>query len=207
MCMQIDAITADQAGASTDAALDRVRASRESALARARAHEAAGAAFLPAGQRGGGIEVGDPVYEGKYADMKMYKGTPCRKVDTLAAMHRAGTISDEMLAAGRRFQIALEDYSAGDCRASDPGRVGGAGWQEPEYIRTTRWRDCKAAIAALGGMSQPCTSVCIRVLGDGLSLREWAELHPFGARCLSEKAASGVLVGALGVLVALWAED
>jgi hypothetical protein len=161
-------------------------------------------AFLPAGQRGGGLEPGEPVHGDGPSGTGQVVGTPLRKVDSLKVMHMRGTISDAMLAAGRRFQRAFEDYHAGNCSALDWRKIGRAGWKEPEFLRSGRWRELKEAMTVLGGRGAPAGSVCWHVLGEGVSIKEWAELHQWGRRPLHEKTASGVLLGALGVLAVLW---
>lgn len=177
---------------------------REASLARVAAHLDAGAEFLPAGQRDGGLEPGEPVYEGHLSDMKQFVGIPLRKADALTAMHARRTISNEMLAAGRRFQKAFEDFHAGDVGAVDWLKCGRAGWKEPDFMRLSRGRELCEAMAALGGRGAPPGSACWYVLGEGLSIKQWAQHHQPRGRVMDVKMASGVLLGALSILVGLW---
>jgi hypothetical protein len=186
-------------------AREKVLAARRADRERDEMHARAAAEFRPAGQRGGkgGTEFVDQQVED--ADGRI--GAPLRKVDTLTAMSSRGTISDRMLQAGRRFQRAFEDAYASDACAIDWLKVGVGHWREPDFIRTSSSREFIKAMAALGGRSSPSGSACWYILGEGLSIKDWARLHPFGRRCLSEKAAAGVLVGALGVLEAIWSDE
>lgn len=56
------------------------------------------------------------------------------------------------------------------------------------------------AMDALGGHSSPCGLCAWFVLGEELSLREWALREGWGGRPLREETAKGILLGTLGVL-------
>jgi hypothetical protein len=60
------------------------------------------------------------------------------------------------------------------------------------------WR----ALTAVGGIASPAGSCLWHVLGCEWSVRQWAQREGWGGRRVSEEIASGVLVGALGVLQA-----
>lgn len=168
-------------------------------------HARAAAGFQPAGQRGG--RGGTEFVDQQVTDADGRISAPLRKVDALTAMASRGTISERMLQAGRRFQRAFEDAHASDACAIDWLKVGVGHWREPDFMRTSSSREFIKAMAALGGRSSPSGSACWHILGEGLSIKDWARLHPFGSRCLNEKAAAGVLVGALGVLEAIWSDE
>lgn len=133
---------------------------------------------------------------------------PYRVVDTLAAMERRGTITAGMRQAGEdfrvRFAIAqLDPLSAFDITRVRTGRGPGfAGGDSPgsriEQARLVVWR----AVLTLGGLSSAGGSCAWHVLGCERTLKEWALEQGWNGRRVSQEAASGILVGALGALEA-----
>jgi len=135
---------------------------------------------------------------------------PYRAVDTLAIMERRGSISSGMRQAGddfrARFAVArldplralditrlrVGDHTVRPNRGAEPGlRI--------EAARTAVWR----AIRAVGGIGSPAGSCLWHVLGWERSLKEWALEQGWSGRRVSQEAASGILVAALGALEAL----
>ncbi|HYM71600.1 MAG TPA: hypothetical protein VET89_01370 [Stellaceae bacterium] len=131
---------------------------------------------------------------------------PYRIVDTLTIMERRGSITAGMRQAGeafrRRFAIAqldplraldLSQMSLGDKPASRGDHVPGI---RIEAARTAIWR----TIGAVGGIASPAGSCLWHVVGWECSLKEWAQQQGWAGRRVSQEAASGILIAALGAL-------
>ena len=140
------------------------------------------------------------------ADAAGQPSRPYRAVDTLAIMERRGSISRGMRQAGEDFRARFALAQLDPLRALDPshlrfgdrgGRRGGepAG-QRIEQARDQVWR----AMQAVGGIASPAGSCLWHVLGWERSLKEWALEQGWGGRRVSQEAASGILVAALGAL-------
>jgi Domain of unknown function (DUF6456) len=133
---------------------------------------------------------------------------PYRAVDTLTTMERRGSISSGMRQAGEdfraRFTIAqLDPLRALDySRPRDGGAARGKGGEESglrvEGARESVWR----AIAAVGGPRSPGGSCLWHVVGWEQSLKQWALEQGWNGRRISQEAASGILIAALGALEA-----
>ena len=87
---------------------------------------------------------------------------------------------------GRGCELGVRrDFRAGD----EPGlRIEGA--------RNVVWR----AIQAVGGIGSPAGSCLWHVVGWERSLKEWALEQGWNGRRVSQEAASGILIAALGAL-------
>ena len=132
-------------------------------------------------------------------------GDPRRSFDTLAALHRRGSIGDAELAAGRRFEEDFRRAMLDPLRASDLSRIPG----QPGADLSEKAHQARAGIErllqALGGRTSPVGSCVWAVLGEGRSLRDFAQSTVFGSgRSMSEKAASWTLIGGLGILVSVY---
>jgi uncharacterized protein DUF6456 len=134
---------------------------------------------------------------------------PYRAVDTLAAMERRGSITAGMRQAGEDFRARFATAHLDPLRAPDWSRlrVGGSSSNfrtanEPdlriEGARDAVWR----AILAVGGISSPAGSCLWHVVGWERSLKEWALEQGWSGRRVSQEAASGILIAALGALAA-----
>ena len=128
--------------------------------------------------------------------------TPYRLVDTLDLMRRRGTITPEMHAAGSDFREAFAIAQLDTLRAADMARLGGGANHQSlgariEAARRRVWRDIRNA----GGIASPGGSCLWHVLGWGQSLNEWAKTQGWAGRYVAPKAAGGILIAALGVLV------
>jgi hypothetical protein len=124
------------------------------------------------------------------------------------AMERRGTITAGMRQVGdefrRRFAIAqldplraldLSRLSLGD----KPTRRGDhAPGMRVEAARGAVWR----AIRAVGGVASPAGACLWHVVGWERSLKEWAQEQGWAGRRVSQEAASGILIAALGILEA-----
>jgi hypothetical protein len=142
------------------------------------------------------------------ADESGRPARPYRAVDTLGAMERRGSITASMRQAGEDFRARFATAQLDPLRAPDWSRlrVGGSSrfraGDEPgmriEGARDTVWR----AIRALGGMGSPAGSCLWHVVGWERSLKEWALEQGWNGRRVSQEAASGILIAALGALEA-----
>jgi hypothetical protein len=126
---------------------------------------------------------------------------PYRNVDVLATMFRRGSITAAMRDAGEVFRgdfnrAHLEALRAGDVLRT-PGRRGDPGLNAMD-AREAVWR----AILTVGGLASAGGSCLWGVLGSDLTLREWACTRGWNGRLVSQEAASGILVAALGTLEA-----
>jgi len=142
------------------------------------------------------------------ADESGRPARPYRAVDTLGTMERRGSITAGMRQAGEDFRTRFATAQLDPLRAPDWSRLraGGSsgfrGGDEPglriEGARNTVWR----AIRAVGGLGSPAGSCLWHVVGWEQSLKEWALEQGWNGRRVSQEAASGILIAALGALEA-----
>jgi hypothetical protein len=142
------------------------------------------------------------------ADESGRPARPYRAVDTLAAMERRGSISGGMRQAGEDFRARFATAQLDPLRAPDWSRLRVSGSSrfraddEPglriEGARDAVWR----AILAVGGLGSPGGSCLWHVVGWERSLKEWALEQGWNGRRVSQEAASGILIAALGALEA-----
>lgn len=134
------------------------------------------------------------------ADANGDVGAPWRAEGLLAKLERHGDIGSKERAAGDEFHRLFWQSARHPLRAADMGRIGGGGHVEinnTEIARKLR----NAALDALGGQSSPCGCCAWFVLGEEMSMREWAQREGWGGRAIREEVAKGMLIGTLGVLV------
>ncbi|MBV9552547.1 MAG: hypothetical protein JO032_07140 [Alphaproteobacteria bacterium] len=158
--------------------------------------------ILPERLRQGPVELVPAVI----ADAAGRPARPYRAVDTLALMERRGSITAGMRQAGedfrRRFALAQLD----PLRALDLARLRLGEKRAPrgdaapglrvEAARLSVWR----AVKAVGGIASPAGSCLWHVVGWERSLKEWALEQGWAGRRVSQEAASGILIAALGAL-------
>ncbi|MDE2229434.1 MAG: hypothetical protein KGL11_10395 [Alphaproteobacteria bacterium] len=130
---------------------------------------------------------------------------PYRAEDTLARMQRLGTISAEMRQAGDDFHALfalahLDPLGAPDLRRVRQGVREQHVSARAEDARRKVW----TALKALGGPASPSGSCVWHVVGCGWTLKEWSLRAGWSGRALTPETASGILIGALGVLQALY---
>ena len=140
------------------------------------------------------------------ADAAGRPARPHRVVDTLQIMERRGSITAGMRQAGEdfraRFALAqLDPVKAVDLSRLRMGDRNARREQEApglriEAARQTVWR----AVQAVGGIASPAGSCLWHVLGWERSLKEWALGQGWSGRRVSQEAASGILIAALGAL-------
>ena len=142
------------------------------------------------------------------ADESGRPARPYRAIDTLATMERRGSITAGMRQAGEDFRARFATAQLDPLRAPDWSRLrvgissrSRAG-DEPglriEGARDVVWR----AIQAVGGIGSPAGSCLWHVVGWERSLKEWAQEQGWSGRRVSQEAASGILIAALGALEA-----
>jgi Domain of unknown function (DUF6456) len=142
------------------------------------------------------------------ADESGRPARPYRAVDTLGAMERRGSITAGMRQAGEDFRVRFATAQLDPLRAPDWSRlrVGGSprfrtgdgSGLRIEGARDAVWR----AIRAVGGIGSPAGSCLWHVVGWERSLKEWALEQGWNGRRVSQEAASGILIAALGALEA-----
>ena len=153
-------------------------------------------------QRHGGVERLDRAI----ADDAGRSARPYRSIDTLTAMERRGSITGTMRQAAEDFRALFAAAHLDPLRALDysqprdggPFRAGtGDGFGA--RIENARWRVWRA-IGAVGGLNSPGGSCLWHVVGWERSLKEWAFEQGWNGRRVSQEAASGILIAALGAL-------
>lgn len=147
-------------------------------------------------------------FEQAIADGVGRPARPYRAVDTLAIMQRRGSITSTMRQAAEDFRVRFAAAQLDPLRAFDWSRLrSGVSPRRPgvddvglraEAARRTVWR----AIQAVGGLASPAGSCLWHVIGWEQSLKEWACEQGWNGRRVSQEAASGILIAALGALEA-----
>ena len=142
------------------------------------------------------------------ADESGRPARPYRAVDTLATMERRGSITAGMRQAGEDFRarfataqldpLRVPDWSRLRVGISSRFRAGDGPGLRIEGARDVVWR----AILAVGGIGSPAGSCLWHVVGWERSLKEWALEQGWSGRRVSQEAASGILIAALGALEA-----
>ena len=129
------------------------------------------------------------------------KVTLHRVVDTIGKMHRAGTISEPMAEAGRKFKRQFIMAQLDPLRAPDIRRVPGNGREaDPGDTSLAAREQVQGALRALGGHDAAAGSAAWHVLGCGCSLREWTLRQSWNGRQLRPEQTTGVLIAALDLL-------
>ena len=131
-------------------------------------------------------------------------GHPYRAFDTLAALHRNGTINNEDHDAGRQFEEDFALAGLDPLHARDLRRIPGQGCDDLNDAMVGGRLRVRRAMERLGGPMTPVGSAVWCILGSGQTLREWAASCQFGqaGRSLDEKVAKGIFLAGLGLLSA-----
>ena len=142
------------------------------------------------------------------ADETGRSARPFRTIDTLTAMQRRGSITAGMRQAAEDFRMQFVAAQLDPLRALDyrRPRYNGKGFShqgaerglQVEGARDRVWR----AVTAVGGPRSPGGSCLWHVVGWELSIKQWAFEQGWNGRRVSQEAASGILISALGVLEA-----
>ena len=127
-----------------------------------------------------------------------------RVIDSLARLFHAGVITSEQYRAARAFESAFAAAGLDPLRARPLDTVAGSGCynRQPTEWQALARRRVAIAVDALGGHHSPAASCIWCVLGNHMSLRQWALRQRWGGRPVRPDQAQGVLVAALAVLVA-----
>ena len=143
------------------------------------------------------------------ADEEGRSARPYRAIDTLATMERRGSITSGMRQAAEDFRRRFAKAHLDPLRALDysrprdggTGRARSSGGEAGSRVESARehvWR----ALVAVGGPGSPAGSCLWHVVGWERSLKEWALEQGWNGRRVSQEAASGILIAALGILEA-----
>jgi hypothetical protein len=133
---------------------------------------------------------------------------PYRAVDTLAAMERRGSITASMRQAGEDFRVRFATAQLDPLNAFDISRPRTGAHSSHKSganlgLRIENARDAVwQAILAVGGLRSAGGSCLWHVLGWERTLKEWAIEQGWNGRRVSQEAASGILIAALGALEA-----
>lgn len=150
-------------------------------------------------------------FERTIGDVSGRPARPYRVVDTLAVMERRGSITAGMRRAGEDFRVRFKIAQLDPLRAFDISRpmtnlVSSPTLREERGSRIENARDVVwRAILAVGGLGSAGGSCLWHVLGWERSLKEWALEQGWSGRRVSQEAASGILIAALGALEAHFA--
>lgn len=126
-------------------------------------------------------------------------GAPFRLVTALDFMERNGTISKQDRSGADRFRDDFTVANFATVRAvnyerSSPGQGDFTVRQMDARRRVSR------AMDALGGHGSPGGCCAWFVLGEGLSLKDWAQREGWKGKALKPHTAAGILLGVLGTL-------
>jgi hypothetical protein len=147
--------------------------------------------------------------------MRNLQASPARlrSVDTLAVMERRGSITSEMAAAAEKFRALFHTAQLDPLQAFDISRprtprneggiqhFGGTPGARVEHARSAVWQ----AVLAVGGLGSAGGSCLWHVVGWEQTLKIWALEQGWNGRRVSQEAASGILIAALGTLEAHYA--
>lgn len=115
-------------------------------------------------------------------------------------MQRRGSITAGMRAAGERFRRDFRSAALDPLRAANltriPGSTGGDMTERGVAAKEHVWR----AVCAVGGLASAGGACVWHVVGLEATLKEWALSRGWAGRPIREEIASGILIGALGVL-------
>src|SRR4051812_1900390 len=142
------------------------------------------------------------------ADARGKASRPYRALDTLAVMERRGSITAGMRQAGEDFQTRFATAHLDPLRALDLSqlRLGDRPSRSADEVPGLRIENARdavwRAIKAIGGIASPAGSCVWHVVGWECSLKAWAAEQGWNGRRVSQEAASGILVAALGALEA-----
>lgn len=124
-----------------------------------------------------------------------------RATDMLADMERRQSIDKPMRDAGDRFHLAFRAAALGGIATTNLMRESrSSGDPLTERMMAAR-RRLHEALDALGGMDSVAGCCAWHVLGEEMSIREWARREGWRSRPVHHVVAQGVFIAALGVLV------
>jgi hypothetical protein len=125
-----------------------------------------------------------------------------REIDTLAAMHRRGSITAGMREAGERFRIYFRTARLDPLRAVDLTaprlRKAACSWPKGGGAAAAEARDI--VWRTLTAVGPPAGSALWHVVGWERSIKEWTLLAGWNGHPVSQETASGILIAALGMI-------
>ena len=130
---------------------------------------------------------------------------PARRyaIDTLATMERRGSITANMRHAGETFRAVFRTAQLDPLRAIDMTQPRAENRRAPalpssrvEAARAEVWQ----MILAIGGLGSPAGSCLWHVVGWERTIKEWALEQGWSGRRVSQEAAAGILIAALGMI-------
>ncbi len=137
------------------------------------------------------------------ADEQGRVARPYRAPDTLTLLLRKNRITPEMHQAGEDFHALFLTAQFQPLRAADLARLPDGMRELPLTLAQVEARKkVWDALKRLGGMTAPAGSCVWHVVGCEWTMKDWALRQGWNGRYFSQEAASGILVGALGVLQA-----
>lgn len=129
-------------------------------------------------------------------------GSPFRVESMLERLERQRDIGPRQREAGEMFQRLFRQAHLDPMKAADMMReVRSAGAHDGSGVERARDR-VNDAMQAMGGHGSPAGSCAWYVLGDEVSLAEWARREGWGGTPLRPETAKRILIGALDVLAA-----
>lgn len=128
---------------------------------------------------GGSIERAEPERRrageaNQFLDAEGRPGSPWKVIDTVTAMHQAGTITDAQRSAGERFRDHYELAGLAGTAAARLLSTGRGDGSHAMQRRIEAGHEVDAALRALGGRG-PLVYLVRDVIGLGMSLRAWDE--------------------------------
>jgi hypothetical protein len=160
--------------------------------------EATVALLMPSTER---LQHGRIGSVGQILDAGGLIGSPFRAESMLERMERHHDIGAAERNAGEMFQDLFRLAHLDPLKSADLMReVRVAGPHGGNGIERARDR-INDAVQALGGHNSPCGSCAWFVLGNEITIAEWARREGWGGHPLRPETAKGLLIGALGVLV------
>ena len=136
---------------------------------------------------------------GTTADSEGGIARPWRVEGLLARLERHGDIGRAERMAGEKFQELFARANFGCLRASDMARSCHAP-VTGELNGIAAREECHRALTALGGHGSAAASAAWFILGEQLSLREWAAREGWNGRAVSGHVAKGILLAVLTIL-------
>jgi hypothetical protein len=134
------------------------------------------------------------------ADAQGGIGQPWIARDLLASMEARGAITSPLRLAGEEFHRHFQRAAMSPIRAADVSRIPRLG-AAPDHVGNMGARKCVSdALDALGGLGSPAGSCAWHILGCEMSVNEWARREGWSGRAIHPNVASGILIGALGIL-------
>jgi len=126
-------------------------------------------------------------------------GRPYLAEGLLGMLERRGAIGPRERMAGEEFTKLFTLACMDPMRASNPSQRLGRTTYNAHPSEWARGR-VNLALDALGGLHAPAGSLAWGVLGEQLSLRQWAARQGWSGRPVSPHVATGILVATTGIL-------